>query len=286
MRHGFLLIDKPAGPTSHDIVQGIRKSLHEPKAGHLGTLDPAASGLLVVAVGAKALKVIEYFQHLTKRYEATIRFGAVSSTYDREGVIETVKTKPGWIEPDHIQLRRVIEERFLGRTEQTPPAFSAVHINGQRAHELARKGASVSMPTREVEISACTILSYEYPNLTLDVVCSSGTYIRSLAHDLGEILRCGAYLSGLRRTKVGEWSIENAIKPDAVAWTDVIPLKDILRDFRGIEVSESEAADIKMGKKIPKEIKPDTLAWFDGLPVAFLVPSKDGSRTAHARKVL
>ncbi|HVW66353.1 MAG TPA: tRNA pseudouridine(55) synthase TruB [Candidatus Peribacteraceae bacterium] len=286
MRHGFLLIDKPTGPTSHDVVQMVRKTLNESKAGHLGTLDPAASGLLVVAVGAKALKVIEYFQHLTKEYEATIHFGAASSTYDREGVIEAVETKPGWIEPDLLHVRRMIEDRFLGRTSQTPPAYSAVHIDGKRAHELARSGANVTMPTRDVEIEKCEILSYDYPTLTLDVLCSSGTYIRSLAHDLGDMLRCGAYLESLRRIKVGEWSVENAISPDKVNWTDVVPLKEILRDFRAIEVSESEAADIKLGKKIPKEIKPDTLAWFDGLPIAFLVPSKDGSRTAHARKVL
>lgn len=286
MRHGFLLIDKPKGPTSHDIVQGVRKRLNESSAGHIGTLDPAATGLLVVAVGAKALKVIEFFNGLTKEYEANVTFGAISSTYDQEGAIESFKTKPGWVEPDHIAVRRTIDEKLIGRISQVPPAFSAIHIDGQRAHDLARQGKDVKMPSREVEITKCDIVSYDYPHLTLRVACGSGTYIRSLANDLGELLRCGAYLSGLRRTKVGEWDVKNAMKPDDVSWTDVMPLKDILKNFHSIEVDEKQAKAISMGQKIPMQIKPDTLAWFDGLPIAFLVPSKDGSQTAHARKVL
>ncbi len=286
MRHGFILIDKPIGPTSHDVVQTVRRVLHESKAGHLGTLDPAASGLLVIAVGAKALKVIEFFNELPKEYIANIRFGAVSSTYDAEGVIETVTTKPGWQEPDQLMIRRSIDERFIGRIEQEPPAYSAVHINGERAYDLAREGKKIQMPKRMVDVGACDIISYEYPNLTLRIACGSGTYIRSLAHDLGTLMRCGGYLQGLRRTKVGEWNIENAILPESAVWTDVTPLKDVLKDFRSIDVDAKQAADIQMGKKISLEIKPDTVAWFEGLPIAILIPSKDGSQTAHARKVL
>src|SRR3989338_7607961 len=108
MKHGFLLIDKPIGPTSHDVVQMVRKKLHEPKAGHLGTLDPFASGLLVIAVGTKALKVIEFFNELPKEYDATVEFGAVSTTYDATGVIENVPAKPGWQEPDEMQLKNML----------------------------------------------------------------------------------------------------------------------------------------------------------------------------------
>ncbi|UPA22022.1 tRNA pseudouridine(55) synthase TruB [Candidatus Peribacteria bacterium] len=286
MRHGFILIDKPVGPTSHDIVQTVRNVLHESKAGHLGTLDPAASGLMVVAVGAKALKVIEFFNHLTKEYEATVTFGAVSSTYDREGSIEKYPIKPGVPEPDHIAVRRMIEERFVGRISQTPPAHSAVHVDGQRAYDLARQGIEVQMPKREVEISACDIVSYTYPSLVLRVACGSGTYIRSLAHDLGQLLRVGGYLEALRRTKVGNWDVKQAVKPDAAVWSDVIPLKDILKDFVSVELDTEQAAAISLGKKIPLIIQPNTVAWSEGLPIAILVPSSDNPETAHARKVL
>lgn len=286
MRHGFILIDKPVGPTSHDIVQIVRRTLPESKAGHLGTLDPAASGLMVVAVGAKALKVIEFFNHLTKEYEATIHLGSVSTTYDREGVIETYAIKPGVPEPDHITVRRMITERFVGRVTQQPPAFSAVHIEGQRAYELARQGVEVDMPERTVDVSACEILSYNYPTLKLRVACGSGTYIRSLAHDLGQLLRVGGYLEALRRTKVGNWQIADACAPDAATWSQVIPLKDILKDFPSVELDAAQAKDISQGKKIPLLIQPHTIAWFDALPIAILVPSKDNPETAHARKVL
>lgn len=286
MKHGFVLIDKPVGPTSHDVVQTVRNVLHESKAGHIGTLDPAASGLMVIAVGAKALKVIEFFNGLPKEYEAMVRFGAVSSTYDSEGQIEVIVRKPGVPEPDHIAVRRMIEERFVGRIVQEPPAFSAVHIDGQRAYNLARQGKDVVMPKREVDVRSCDIVSFEYPILTLRIACGSGTYIRSLAHDLGQLLRCGGYLESLRRTKVGGWDVKNAVKPDAVAWTDVVPLKDLLKSFPSIELDTDQAEAISVGKKIPLQIQPDTIAWFDGLPIAVLVPSSDNPETAHARKVL
>ena len=286
MRHGFLLIDKPTGPTSHDVVDRVRDRLTEKNVGHVGTLDPAASGLLVLAVGAKALKVVEFFTGLSKEYEAQVRLGAVSSTYDAQGVIEEVQPKKGWPQPDDIALRRAIESRFLGKIQQTPPAHSAIHINGKRAYELARQGKHVAMPSREVELSACDVVRYEFPTITLRVACSSGTYIRSLANDLGEALGFGGYLAALRRTKVGEWDVKDACPPSDAAWSRTIPLKDVMKNFQGIEVTEKEAEDITFGRPIKHEVKTDTFAWFDGLPIAVLVPSKDGSRTAHPRKVL
>jgi len=286
MRHGFLLIDKPRGPTSHGAVAMVRRALVERDVGHLGTLDPAANGLLVLAVGNKALKVIEFFSGLGKEYVADIRFGAVSSTYDSEGAIENVATKPGWIEPDKGHVQRAIDQRFTGKIEQTPPSHSAVHVAGVRAYELARKGIDVEMPKRTVEISECTVLSYSYPHLRVRVRVSSGTYIRSLAHDLGDVLRCGGYLENLRRTKVGEWDVDKAVTPDAATWTDVLPLKDILAGFQRIDVTAEEAEHLRHGRKIKREISAGTWAWFDGLPLAVLVPAKDGSQMAQPRKVL
>jgi tRNA pseudouridine55 synthase len=283
MRHGFLLVDKPTGITSHTAVAIVRKKLPERDVGHIGTLDPAASGLLVLAVGSKALKVIELFEGLSKQYRADITFGAVSTTYDREGVIEAVTPKAGWEEPTDSQIKRLIDERFTGKIAQTPPAFSAVHINGQRAYDLARQGKEVTLQARTVQIESCKILAYQYPHLTLDVHCGSGTYIRSLAHDLGQALRCGGYLSALRRTKVGEWSVESAKDPDTIDWTDVMPLKDILADFPKIDLSVAEWEDIRHGRSIGQAITGMTFGWHEGLPVALLVPLEEGCR---ARKVL
>ncbi len=285
MKHGFLFIDKPVGPTSHDVVAMARKTLSERSIGHLGTLDPAASGLMVLAVGAKALKVIELFNGLPKEYVADVRFGAVSSTYDRDGQIEQVERKPGVPEPDEETLLREIRNRFVGKIRQVPPAHSAVHVGGERAYDLARAGKDVTLPEREVTIESCEIVSFAYPNLQLRISCGSGTYIRSLAHDLGQNLRCGAYLSGLRRTRVGEWSVTDASPPTGVAWGKVRPLKDILKPLPGIDLLDEQMAEIRLGRDIQAVIDiPNTIAWYDELPVALLVSS--GPRRAHPRKVL
>ena len=283
MRHGFLLINKPTGPTSHDVVAMVRKTLGERSVGHLGTLDPLASGLLVLAVGKKALKVVELFRDLPKEYEAEVRFGAVSTTYDAEGVLDTVEPAMGWTPPSLEQLTSLIRDRFLGRTQQTPPAHSAVKISGERAYRKARQGRNLDIPPREVLITRCSIRSYAYPDLSLQIACGSGTYIRSLANDLGQMLRSGSYLAALKRTRVGDWLLENAIKPNCVKWTDVSPLKDVLQPFPRVELMIDEYEDLKYGRNIEREVQPRTIGWFEELPVAMLVPAPDG--TAHARKV-
>ncbi|MEI8230057.1 MAG: tRNA pseudouridine(55) synthase TruB [Candidatus Peregrinibacteria bacterium] len=286
MRHGFLLIAKPRGPTSHDIVGMVRRRLSESKIGHLGTLDPEAEGLLVLAVGAKALKVVELYNHLTKEYVATLRLGFTSLTYDREGPITESKPIPGWVIPDDVVLRRAIEEHFLGKIKQVPPAHSAIKIGGERAYDKVRQGKNVDMPSREVEITSCKIESYEYPSLILRVACGSGTYIRSLAHDLGGVLRCGAYLDSLTRTKVGEWKLEDGIAPEEASWTDIVPLKEILLPRHRIDLDDVNAEHIRNGRPIALEVQEDTIGWNQGLPIAILIPCKDGTRMSRARKVL
>lgn len=284
MRHGFLLVDKPRGLTSHDVVADVRRILGERHIGHLGTLDPAATGLLVLAVGGKALKVVELFKDLPKEYEAQVRFGAVSTTYDGEGVMEEVPEKPGWSPPGQAELQRLINDRFLGQREQVPPAFSAVKMGGERAYRKARQGRAVHVPPREVEIQECAILSYAYPELRLRVRCSAGTYIRSLAHDLGLMLRCGAYLARLRRMSVGEWSVGEAKAPAAVIWTDVRPLKDVLVSHPRLDLLSEEWEDVKTGQNVFRGIERTTIGWYEGLPVCILVPAGEGE--AHPRKVL
>lgn len=284
MRHGFLLINKPIGPTSHDIVATVRRTLPESHVGHLGTLDPAAEGLLVLAVGGKALKVVELFKHLPKAYEAQVRLGAVSTTYDREGVITETPAKPGWTIPEPATVQRILHEKFTGTIAQVPPAASAVHIGGERAYRKMRQGRAVDLPPRDVMITECALLSYEHPAIRLFVRCGSGTYIRSLAHDLGASLRIGAYLSALKRIEVGEWKVENAVAAEKAKWIDVLPLKDVLKSFPAVTINLSEEQDLRHGKNLNVKIVGETIAWCNDLPVAILETTPDGR--AHGRKVL
>ncbi len=282
MRHGFLLINKPEGPTSHDIVSIVRKALPERKVGHIGTLDPAASGLLVLAVGAKALKVVEMFTGLSKVYEADIILGAVSATYDREGPIEQVQPKPGVKEPDDNAVLQMIRTKFIGDVKQVPPSASAVHVDGERAYTAFREGRDVDMPTRDVRIEECAMLSFSYPNLSLRVACSSGTYIRSLAHDLGQSLHVGGYLAALKRTAVGEFTLSDAVEPEAVTWTDVVPLKEVLKNMPKRKLTDAEFDHISHGRFIEGECSKDSIGWCNGLPVALLEQREEGVK---ARKV-
>ena len=304
MRHGFLLIDKPEGPTSHDVVAEVRRILHEPKIGHLGTLDPAAKGLLVLAVGAKALKVVELFKDAEKTYEARVQFGAVSKTYDREGPIEETPPRKGWTVPTERELIQCLETHFLGDREQMPPPHSAVHIDGKRAYEIVRGNpdAPFLLPSRKVHIARIQLLSYAYPKACIRIACSSGTYIRSLAHDLGQLLRCGAYLEGLKRLKVGGWKIEDACSleipnpklqtPNSnireVRWMRVIPLKEVLCSFPRHDLSVADWGEVQHGRSIPlRNIGNETMiAWFENLPVAILERDPKAPGRAHPRKVL
>lgn len=287
MRHGFLLIDKPRGPTSHDVVAMLRRSLPESSIGHLGTLDPMATGLLVLAVGSKALKVVELFQDLPKEYVAELTLGSISTTYDAEGMISASKPKPGWLPPaDSSRIQALIDDHFLGKISQVPPAHSAVHIGGQRAYALARAGQDVVLPERKVQIEGCVVESYAFPLVALRVACSSGTYIRSLAHDLGQTMRCGAYLSALRRTSVGPWHIANAQPPDLATWSHVIRLKDVLAPFPRTDLTSAEWQDIQHGRSIVRVLSPSLIAWFDDLPVALLEADRKKPGWVKPRKVL
>lgn len=266
----------------------LRRTFGEKKIGHLGTLDPLADGLMVIAVGAKALKVVELFGKLSKRYEAELRLGAVSTTYDAEGMISETKLKAGWVPPeDSSRIQALIDDRFIGKISQVPPVHSAIHIGGERAYRKAMRGESVEMKAREATIGECTVIDYDYPHLTLSVQCSSGTYIRSLAHDLGESMRCGAYLEALTRTAVGDWKLKDALTPEKAAWGAVIPLKDILKPFGGVELSARDWGELQHGRSVAGTM-PDSgvlVAWFEGLPVAMLEQSKKGEGMLKPRKV-
>ncbi len=288
MRHGFLLVDKPRGPSSHAAVATVRRALSERGIGHLGTLDPLASGLLVFGVGAKALKVIELFKDLGKEYLADVKLGATSTTYDAEGAITETKLKAGWkIPDDSSRIQTLLNDRFTGRVSQVPPQHSAISIGGQRAYKLAQRGETVEMPVRQVEIESCVVTKYAYPDLQLNVRCGAGTYIRSLAHDLGQSMSCGGYLAALRRTKVGEWDVKDAVAPDQAKWTDVLPLKDVLKGFPSLRLSAAEWEHVKNGRAIPGTVPAEPyIAWFEDLPVAIMERNPKAEATIKPRKVL
>lgn len=207
----IILIDKPAGLSSFGVVARVRRHLSEQagkkvKVGHTGTLDPFATGLLIL-LSNKATKMSNQFLKLDKWYEATICLGKISTTGDPEG--EIIEQRPQRI-PTLEEIETAVTS-FIGQITQTVPAFSAVKINGQRAYQLARRGESVIMPTRQVEIYSLEVLSYNYPNLAIRTHVSSGTYIRTLGEDIGKALDTGAYLTSLRRTQVGSYKVSNAI---------------------------------------------------------------------------
>lgn len=203
----IIFVDKPSGMSSFGAVARVRRLLseregHKVKVGHTGTLDPFATGLLILLAG-KATKKAPELTKLDKVYEATIRLGATSSTGDPEGEITITDKKP------EISREKIIETlaQFVGEIEQTPPAFSAIKINGQRAYKLARAGKAVEMPKRKVTIYELELLDYASPFLKIRTHVSSGTYIRTLAEDIGEVLGCGAYTTELRRTKIADYDI-------------------------------------------------------------------------------
>lgn len=206
--YGFILINKPIGPTSHDIVNQLRRIAKIKKIGHAGTLDPFASGLLIMAVGREATREIDKFIKLDKEYIASLHLGCVADSFDCTGKI----TK--WSEVDaekSIEEIKMVLPKFIGKQEQVPPMFSAKKVNGQRLYKLARKGKEVVRQPSLITIYEIELLKYDWPLLEIKIKCSSGTYIRSLANDIGRALNCGAYLENLQRTSIGQYDIASAV---------------------------------------------------------------------------
>lgn len=203
---GILSINKSTGMTSHDVVASVRRLLKQRRVGHAGTLDPAASGVLPVCVG-QATRVAEYLSESGKAYQAEIVFGTVTDTYDSEG---TILRTSSTAELTLAQVEAALPS-LLGRIMQMPPLYSAIKIQGQPAYKRMRAGEEVTLEPRPVEIYQLDILSWQPPRLTLEVVCSKGTYIRSLAYDLGERVGCGAYLAALVRTRSGPFTLSESV---------------------------------------------------------------------------
>ena len=209
----ILLIDKPAGMSSFGVVARVRRLLSERvsykvKVGHTGTLDPFATGLLILLTG-KNTKQANDFLKLDKWYETTVRLGATSSTGDIEG--EIMECSNDFLRPDFSDIKQCLGE-FVGEIEQRVPQYSAVKINGKRAYKLAREGKEVEMPIRKVQIYQIDLIDYQWPELKIRCHVSSGTYIRTLGEDIGEKLKVGGYLTELRRIKIGDYDVKDAIK--------------------------------------------------------------------------
>jgi tRNA pseudouridine55 synthase len=205
---GVLLIDKPYKWTSFYAISKIRKMIHA-KIGHAGTLDPLATGLLICCTGKFTKKITEY-QRLPKEYTGIIHLGATTHTYDLESEPQDFRS----LEGIHEDMLWQVAQTFTGEILQTPPIHSAIKKDGKRAYELARKGKEIRLDPRPITISSFELTKIDFPEVHFKVNCSTGTYIRSLAHDFGQALGCGAYLQELRRTKIGTYRVEDALSPD------------------------------------------------------------------------
>lgn len=261
MKYGFLNIYKPKGITSFDVIFKLRKILNIKKIGHTGTLDPLAEGVLIVAIG-EATKLIEFMMKHEKAYSAEIILGFESNTYDAEGELK----KAGSQKPDFDEVQAALKA-FEGEVDQAPPIYSALKIDGKKAYELAREGKKVEMKSRKVLIKDIVLIDYKYPTLTIDVECSSGTYIRSLAHDIGEKLGTGAYLNALIRTKVGYFLIKDSVKLEDLEKDGLdkhlIPLEALSLNFESIEISQEELKKLNFGQFIERDdIKEDIVCAF------------------------
>jgi tRNA pseudouridine55 synthase len=241
---GLLNVDKPSGPTSHDIVLAVRRGTGEKRIGHAGTLDPLAEGVLVLALGP-ATRLVEYLVASQKTYLAEITLGIETTTYDAEGEVVARRPLPDDLSPESIAP---VLERFTGRVEQVPPVYSAVKVRGKAAYARVRNGEAVDLPPRLVEIKRLELIEFDSPVLRVAVDCSPGTYIRSLADDIGKALGCGAMLSGLVRTASGSFTQQDAVSWEALqrsfedrTWEKyLLPADTALEGFPRLDLDESQ----------------------------------------------
>ena len=254
---GLILVDKPQGVTSHDVVAHIRRTIDQRRVGHFGTLDPLATGLLLVAVGSATRLFLSYSKH-DKVYTGEMRLGFSTDTYDAQG-------KPTSLESDRLPDRDTLAEameRFSGRLEQVPPPYSAKKVAGKPLYKWARAKKTVMPKASQVIVYAFDLKGYSPPYVGFDVHCASGTYVRSLVHDLGQALGCGAHLSGLRRLAVGRCGIQEALsleKIDKLAREGnregfLLPLESLLPEIPKAVLSEPGYRRLQKGRPIPAEL--------------------------------
>ncbi len=241
-----LNVHKQSGMTSRDVVNRVQRLVRPAKAGHAGTLDPLASGVLVICLG-QATRLIEYVQRMQKTYRGTFMLGRHSPTEDIEGVVEELTNPP---QPTLPQITAAAQQ-LTGNIMQRPPAFSALKVAGQRAYALARKGEEVTLAPRPITIYRLSVSRYEYPELQLEIECSSGTYVRSLGRDLAESLGTAAVMSALVRTAIGEFDLTTAVDTDRLTRDNLsdylLPATTAVRGLPRIEITDVERATLAKG---------------------------------------
>ncbi len=252
--NGLLIVDKPQGITSHDVVRKVRRLFKTRKVGHAGTLDPLATGVLLVALG-EGTRVLQFLVEGAKTYQATLKLGEVTDTQDAEGQIIENRPLVGIDEP----LVRSACAEFSGVISQLPPMFSAVKKNGIPLHRLARQGVEVERESRDVTIHRLDVVGVRLPWVDLEVDCSKGTYIRTLCHDIGQSLGCGAHVTALRRTRSGSFTEKQSLSLEEIAArldagdeAGLLSLEEALRELPAVEVVDSAAARLQNG--IPPEL--------------------------------
>ncbi len=244
MPDGVVIVDKPAGMTSHDVVDEVRRRFATRKVGHGGTLDPDATGVLVLGLG-KATRFLDYSRATPKRYQAHAVFGITTSTQDASGEVRERSEVP----VERATLSEVLAD-LTGVLEQVPPMVSAVRIGGERLYEKARRGEEVIRAARPVTIHSLELTGFSGREASFDVLCSAGTYIRTLVHDIGQVLGCGAHLKTLRRTEAGGFDIEDAVTLADLAARDLKPLSAAVRGMPRMELDGARAVMVSRGRPI------------------------------------
>jgi tRNA pseudouridine55 synthase len=245
----LLNLHKPSGLTSRAVVDRVARPLRGIKVGHAGTLDPLASGVLVVAVGA-ATRLVEFVQRMPKTYRTVIRLGARSDTLDADGQVIAV---PDPLIPSEAEVRAALQ-RQVGTIAQRPPEYSALKVQGRRAYDLARAGVATGLKPRQVTISRIELLDYSWPRLELEIHCGGGTYIRSIARDLDEALGCGGLVEVLVRTRIGAFTLDDAIDPDNLSAAAIAgllrPALEAVALLPQLRLSSDQVADVAQGKEL------------------------------------
>ncbi len=285
---GLLNLNKPVGLTSRDVVDRVARPLRKIKVGHAGTLDPLASGVLVVCVGA-ATRLIEYVQRMPKTYRARVRLGATSDTDDADGTVVEAVDPPV---PTEAELRAALASQ-IGTIDQVPPEFSAIKVAGERAYDLARAGREVTLKARPVSVHKVELLRYEWPQVELEIDCGSGTYIRSIARDIGQAIGCGGLIEVLTRTRIGPFAVEDAIDPGSLDRAAILghlrPATEAVAGMPQVVLGEGQIRSMGQGQAV--EVEPaapsgEVAVLDESGELVAIAESVDGGHRLAPRRVL